>query len=186
LILLRGGIPILFSPGELLNIWHQAHALQNHGGAFAEVGAFRGDSAEIICDAKGERDFYVFESFQGLPEVSIIDTRYSKGLFRSEEQRLRDRLRNYSNTIVIAGYFPDTASSILPEKFSFVHVDLDLYQPTLKALMFFYPKMLPGGRIVVHDYSHCVGVFKAVDEFFGNKPENVEPMAATQALIIKK
>ena len=46
-ILFRGATPILFSPGELLTLYHQARVMRDHGGAFAEVGAFRGDSAEV-------------------------------------------------------------------------------------------------------------------------------------------
>ena len=53
------------------------------------------------------------------------------------------------------------------KKFAFVHVDVDLYQPTLDSLKFFYPRLLPGGVIVVDDYGYSVfpGAKRAVDEF---------------------
>lgn len=186
-ILLGRGKPILLSPGELLNLWQQARLLRNHGGAFAEVGAFKGDSAEIVCRAKGERRFYVFEAFAGLPSPSEgVDARFRKGLFVSEQEQLRKRLQRYPNTTIVAGYFPETAACASQESFSCVHLDLDLYQPTLAALQFFYPRMLSGGRIIVHDYSQCEGVWKAVDEFFSDKPEEVEPMGLTQGTIRKQ
>jgi O-methyltransferase len=186
-ILLGHAQPILLSPGELLNLWQQARLLHNHGGAFAEVGAFRGDSAEIVCRAKGERQFYVFEAFAGLPSPSgSVDTRFRKGLFASEQEQLRTRLQRYPNTTIIAGYFPETAECASQERFSYVHLDLDLYQPTVAALQFFYPRMLSGGRIIVHDYSQCEGVWKAVDEFLTDKPEEVEPMGLTQGMIRRR
>jgi O-methyltransferase len=186
-ILLGRAHPVLLSPGELLNLWQQARLLQNHGGAFAEVGAFKGDSAEIVCRAKGERRFYVFEAFAGLPSPSEgVDARFREGLFASAQEQLRKRLQRYPNTTVIAGYFPETAACTSQESFSYVHLDLDLYQPTAAALQFFYQRMLSGGRIIVHDYSQCEGVWKAVDEFLADKPEEVEPMGLTQGMIRRR
>ena len=180
-------MPVLFSPGELLNIWQHARLLKEHGGAFAEVGAFGGDSAEIVCRTKGDRHFYIFEAFGGLPSpTSGIDNRFRLGLFASGEKALRRRLQHYTNTSVIAGYFPDTADCILHEKFSLVHIDLDLYEPTYAALKFFYPRLLPGGRIITHDYSQAEGVWRAVDDFLADKREVVEGMGSTQAVITKR
>jgi hypothetical protein len=186
-ILLGHATPVLFSPGELLNIWQQARLLKDHGGAFAEVGAFEGDSAEIVCRTKGTRQFYIFEAFAGLPPpTSGIDARFRRGLFVSGEQQLRRRLQRYPNTTVIAGYFPETADCVLHEKFSYVHVDVDLYESTYAALTFFYPRLLPGGRIIAHDYSQSEGVWRAVDEFLADKSESVEGMGTTQAVITKR
>lgn len=185
-ILLSRALPILFSPSELLNLWQQARLLKDHGGAFAEVGAYKGDSAEIVCRAKDDCRFYVFEAFTGLPSPSRgVDARFRKALFSSEEQKLRRRLQHHPNTTVITGYFPESAACVSHETFSLVHLDLDLYAPTLAALEFFYPRMLPGGRIITHDYSQCEGVWKAVDEFLLNKIETLEPACSTQAMITK-
>lgn len=45
---------------------------------------------------------------------------------------------------------------------------MDLYQPTIEGLKFFYPRMSSGGIILVHDYNNVrwPGVSKAVNEFF--------------------
>lgn len=186
-ILLGHSMPVLFSPAELLNLWQQARLLKDHGGAFAEVGAFEGDSAEIVCRTKGDRRFYIFESFVGLPHpANEIDRRFRRGLFTSSEQQLRQRLQPYPNTTVIAGYFPETAKCILHENFSYVHIDVDLYESTYAALSFFYPRLLAGGRIIAHDYSQSEGVWRAVDEFLADKSESVEGMGPTQAVITKR
>jgi len=184
-ILLRGATTILFSPGDLLNLWEHARVMRDHGGAFAEVGAFKGDSAEVVCKAKGEREFYVFEAFAGLRSGGATDERFRAGMFASNETDLRRRLEPYPNTTVIAGYFPETAAPITDMRFSYVHLDVDLYEDTLAALRFFYPRMLPGGRIISHDYGQCEGVWKAFEEFFADKRESVEPMGAIQVLVIK-
>jgi len=185
-ILFNGVNPVLFGPSELLNLWQQARLLQHHGGAFAEVGAFEGDSAEIVCKAKGDQRFYVFEAFAGLRNLTPgLDGRFRPNLFSSREETLRRRLQPYPNTVVIAGYFPETADPVDDQQFSYVHIDVDVYEATREALRFFYPRLLTGGRIIAHDYSQCRGVWKAVDEFLTNKSASIEVMGTTQAVITK-
>jgi hypothetical protein len=62
--------------------------------------------------------------------------------------------------------------------FSLVHIDCDLYVPIVHALNYFYPRLAPGGYLIVHDYASLdwEGAEKAVDEFFADKPESVIPL----------
>ena len=57
------------------------------------------------------------------------------------------------------------------DKFQFIHLDVDLYQPTKDSLDFFYPKLAQGGIIVCDDYNFSTfpGAKKAWDEFFNDK-----------------
>jgi len=181
-----GRKPVLFSPGELMNIWEQSHLMSNHGGAFAEVGVFRGASAKMICEAKGKTPLYLFVTFEGLPDkVSKKDGRFKKGMFVASEKEVRKRLSKYPKVKIYPGTFPDTADPIKNLKFSFVHLDVDLYSVTKDALEFFYPRMLPEGRILSHDYGQCEGVWKAFNEFMVGKPEKLLPMESTQVLLTK-
>jgi hypothetical protein len=182
-----GRKPVLFSPGELLNIWEQARIMSDHGGAFVEVGVFRGASAQVICEVKGQTPLYLFDTFGGLPDqIGTNDGRFRKGLFIASEQKVRDRLSKYPDVRIYPGIFPDTSNPIKDIKFSFVHLDVDLYSSTKAALEFFYPRMLPSGRILSHDYGQCQGVWEAFDEFMRDKSEKLQPMEATQVLLIKK
>jgi len=72
-------------------------------------------------------------------------------------------------------------------QFQFVHLDLDLYRSTLAGLEFFYPRLLPGGVIVSHDYGDLTvpGVRQAFDDFLRDKPERVAPLWLTQGLLVK-
>ena len=178
--------PVLFSPGELLNIWEQARVMTGHGGAFAEVGVFRGASAKMICEAKRQTPLYLFDTFEGLPDqIGTTDGRFKKGMFIASEKEVRERLSKYQAVEIYPGIFPDTVNTIKGIKFSFVHLDVDLYSVTKKALEFFYPRMLHGGRILSHDYGQCEGVWLAFDEFIADKPEKLQPMEATQVLLTK-
>jgi hypothetical protein len=68
---------VLFSPPELWMLHELARAQRYHGGCFAEVGVFRGVSAEILCQAKlPETELYLFDTFEGLPRPSELDGRF--------------------------------------------------------------------------------------------------------------
>lgn len=50
-------------------------------------------------------------------------------------------------------FFPESAEGI-QDSFCFVNLDMDLYQPMLNGLRFFYDKMEKNGVILLHDYFH--------------------------------
>jgi hypothetical protein len=83
------------------------------------------------------------------------------------------------------GFFPGSATSLEPGNFSFVHLDVDLYESTLAGLEFFYPRMSRGAILISHDYQSAAGVDKAFAEFFADKPEAVVPLSGYQCLVTK-
>ena len=40
-------------------------------GDIAEVGVYRGGSAKLICEAKGHKKLHLFDTFEGLPDLSV-------------------------------------------------------------------------------------------------------------------
>ena len=155
-------------------------------GDIAEVGAFRGGSSKLICEAKGDKQLYVFDTFKGLPQVKDVDSRsLKKGDFNSSYNFVKKYLNSYSNVILIKGLFPETAGPIINKKFSFVNLDVDIYQSTKDCLEFFYPRMNRGGIILSHDYSRLKGVEIAFNEFFKDKQEVIIEMSGSQCLIVK-
>src|SRR4030042_3522187 len=78
------------------------------------------------------------------------------------------------NVIPIVGMFPQSLPDGFDKAFSFVHMDMDLYQPTIEALRYFYLKVSNGGYMIAHDYNNIKwpGIKKAVDEFFKDKKEH--------------
>lgn len=62
------------------------------------------------------------------------------------------------------GWIPDTFPDEPAARYRFVHLDVDLYQPTRDGLDYFYPRLVPGGIIVCDDYD-WPGARKAIEEF---------------------
>ena len=61
----------------------------------------------------------------------------------------------------------------LPEKIAILRLDTDWYESTRVALEVLYPRLSPGGVLIVDDYGHWKGCREAVDEYFdehGQRP----------------
>ncbi len=154
-------------------------------GDLAEVGVYRGASARVICEAKGDRPLYLFDTFEGLPEPGQLDSAFKKGEYACSLESVRQYLSGFPNVDFFQGYFPGTSGPVQARCFSFVHLDVDLYESTFAALEFFYPRMSPGGIILSHDYVIFPGVRSAFDEFFAQKPEPVVELSGNQCLVVK-
>jgi len=154
-------------------------------GDVAEVGVYQGGSSKLICEAKGARHLHLFDTFEGLPPRKDIDPVYfSKGKFACSIESVRQYLGSYSDVSFYQGFFPRTATPVSDRRFSFVHLDVDLYESTRSCLEFFYPRMSPGGVIMSHDY-FAAGVKAAFDEFFTDKPEPIIELAGDQCMVVK-
>lgn len=154
-------------------------------GDIAEVGVYRGGTARIICEAKGNRPLHLFDTFEGLPEPGEIDSAFRRGEYACSLESVRQYLKGFADVRFYKGLFPGTAEPAKLHKFSFVHLDVDLYESTMAALDFFYPRMDPGAVIISHDYVTFPGVRAAFDQFFEKKPEPVVELTGNQCLVVK-
>jgi len=163
-------------------------------GNLAEVGCYLGGSTMLISKAKGNNTLYVFDTFEGLPEVRSIDKSknkwecdFFKGEFKADYKDVKNFLKKEKKVYIYKGIFPQKNKEIIEnKKFIFVHLDVDIYSSTKDCLEFFYPRMESGGVILSHDYSTAKGVRKAFDEFFKDKLESVFELAGSQCMVVKK
>ena len=124
-------------------------------GAVAELGVYRGDFASRINAAFPDRKFYLFDTFEGFDKRNV-STEKENAFSGALEKDFRDTSINLvlkkmpykENCIVKKGFFPKTATGI-DEKFCFVSIDCDLYDPILNGLNYFW-KNLTGGGIYLY------------------------------------
>jgi len=148
-------------------------------GAIAELGVFKGNSAKVFSTIANERSLYLLDTFSGFSANDLTSnepTSSTKGDFSAGLDVVKTFVGDRKNISYIQGYFPETAEKLpKDEKFCFVHLDVDLYEPMKAGLTYFYPRMSVGGQIVIHDYANSCwpGIKKAVDEFLNDKKENI-------------
>lgn len=177
----------LTTANESFLVFSIAAAQSRLDGAMAEVGCYEGGTARMICQGKGSRALHVFDTFDGLPEPRGHERNtHARHQYAAGMEKVRELLRPFPNVHLHKGLFPETAGPVEDLRFSFVHLDVDLYQGTLDCLDFFYPRMLPGGIMLSHDYSVLAGVRRAFDEFMDGKPEGLIELPTTQCMVVKR
>jgi len=160
--------------------WLQVERLKQEQvpGAFAELGVYQGESARILRRMDPERKFYLFDTFEGFPaedlegETGKAATYTSRNFADTSVSQVLKQIGGNDHIVLCPGYFPHSAVPATSETFALVHLDADLYRPTLAGLTFFYPRLNPGGVILIHDCNaKWPGVIRAVDEFCRTIPE---------------
>jgi len=163
-------------------------------GCMAEIGTYKGGSAYVIASTDNTKQFFVCDSFEGLPELTSEDINvkpmHSKGDFSDTSfESVQEYLNPFPNVQLFKGFFPNKQihEQMYDKKYSFVHLDVDLYLPTLESLEFFYPRMVTGGIIVSDDYTWKAtpGVERAFIEFFKNKSEKIIDTNFKSCYIVK-
>ena len=153
-------------------------------GDIAEAGVDYGDCSWIINRAYPDRTFYLYDTFSGFDkrDVEVEQNRrytsaeffesanyFKRSNFKSSDEQMeyvRKCLAHPEKAVFRKGYFPQTAAEETEKTFAFVSLDMDLYQPIVNGIEFFYPRLSRGGYIMIHDYNHreFQGIKQAVAE----------------------
>lgn len=182
---------------DMLALLLRTLVAKNIAGNLAELGVYQGQTAKLIHYYLPERQLYLFDTFEGFTDQSVsaekahTDSNIPACGFADTSLELVKHYISQKNGNVhyCKGYFPGSIPDEVKDlPFAFVHLDADLYEPIFEGLKFFYPRMSPRGFIVVHDYNAWHGARKAVDDFFGDKPELPIPLPdkSGSVLIVKQ
>jgi O-methyltransferase len=152
-------------------------------GSIAEVGVYKGKFARYINEYFPDRRFYLFDTFEGFDKKDVQvekEKNFSSGaqdFSDTSVESVLSRMPIRDKCLPRKGFFPETAKDI-NEAFVFVSLDADLYAPIYNGLQFFYPKLVNGGYIFVHDFnnSQYMGARKAVEEFCSEKNIHYVPI----------
>ncbi len=164
----------------------------NIPGDIVECGVYRGGNSLIAAGEierqKSDKKIYLFDTFAGMTAPDKNDINISTGdhagaKFEDLQQdthnewcyaSLDDVTEQFKNrslehrAVFIKGDVVETldCSENLPETISVLRLDTDWYQSTIKELEVLYPRLVPGGILLLDDYGHWGGAKKAVDEYF--------------------
>lgn len=125
--------------------------------------------------SRNDRQFHVYDSFEGLPEKTAADSSRAGDQFMageltvSKKQFIREFQKAHLETPVIhKGWFKDLTPADVPDKIAFAFLDGDFYESIRDSLRLVLPRMQKGGVIIVDDYAReaLPGVARAVHERF--------------------
>jgi predicted phage tail protein len=182
---------------RLFGLWQAARNAAAIDGAAAEVGTFRGGSAALLARALQmfsgrEREIHVVDTFEGHLDATFSehDDEVQRGKFQETEfAEVSTFLADYPGTHVYMGDGPTVIGDWPGRCYNLVHLDVDLYQPTIDCLRYFAPRVPAGGIIVVDDYEApaCPGISVAVHEFLDGEPGfQTWRLRAEQIVLVKR
>jgi O-methyltransferase len=153
-------------------------------GDFIETGVWRGGACifmRAILKAHGvtDRSIWVADSFAGVPAPNPekypadVPTEFYSQFFTADAlavsmEQVQENFRRYGlldeQVRFLKGWFSETLASAPIESLAVARLDGDLYESTMDALVALYPKLSPGGFLIIDDYClpNCV---KAVQDY---------------------
>jgi len=171
-------------------------AAANIPGDFVECGVWRGGNALIAADVfkrAGRRaNIYLFDTFAGMtaPTAQDFDNRERQSAQEQFERGQRDGHNAWcyaglddvtanfrkagllgGNVKMVKGDVLETLSheENLPAAISVLRLDTDWYESTRTELEVLWPRLSPGGILMIDDYGHWSGAKRATDEFFASR-----------------
>ena len=186
------GEPHGINSGRRWTVYQLLRATRDVPGDTAECGVFRGATSYAICafaeQAALNRTHHAFDSFQGLSQPTDLDGgHWRKHDLSCDLESVQQRLARFSRVRYHKGWIPERFADVETLSFSFVHVDVDIYEPTRDSIAFFYPRLSAGGIMVCDDYGFgvCPGATKAIDEYLRDKPEKMLALSDGGGFLIK-
>lgn len=185
----RRQVPLLMCDAAALQIMLCVRAAARLGGAMAEAGVMMGGSARLICEAKGAAQLHLFDAFEtqqsGEADPAGTEVRDHFGTTHGVRANVERLLQGYPGVVLHPGIFPKTADAVDRERFSFVHLDMDLVSSTDAALAFFHPRLVPGGILIGDDYEDF-GVRGCFERYLGGRRDTMLELPWGQVMIVRQ
>jgi O-methyltransferase len=173
----------LVSPERIHNLYVLAQRIEEEKipGDVIECGVCNGGTAAILARfgsrSRLNRTVWLFDSFQGMPEVTehdgvSADGRTAQSHVGQEvgdidrvQRVLKQAGAKLEHVRIVPGWFQDTFPIMTAERIALLNIDADWYESVKLCLETFFDRVVPGGFISFDDYGHWPGCRIAVNEF---------------------
>ncbi len=160
------------------------------GGDLIETGVWRGGATIFMrgilkAHDVADRAVWVADSFEGLPPPDAVNYPADSGLDLStiaglavSLETVRDNFARYGllddQVRFLKGYFRDTLPAAPIGRLAVLRLDGDLYESTMQSLTHLYPKLSPGGFVIVDDFHAIEPCRRAVLDYLAAQAISVE------------
>lgn len=139
--------------------WHASRL----PGDFVECGVNTGIFSLAVCDfidfnATGKA-FYLFDTYRGIPVEQVSEGEERQGRLVENSvayfecfERARDNFAPFPRAHLVRGRVPDTFSEVEIESVCYLSIDMNIVEPEIAAIEYFWPRLVPGAPVVLDDY----------------------------------
>jgi len=147
-------------------------------GDVVEFGCYIGTTsvyiAKLLMQLDKSKQFYVYDSFEGLPEktkedISPLGIQFKTGELLASKKQFIKNMSQAGVTMprIKKAWFSDLKSEDIPQDIAFAFLDGDYYSSIADPLALIEKKLKPGATIIIDDYANAAlpGASKAVDKW---------------------
>jgi O-methyltransferase len=150
-------------------------------GDMLEAGVWRGGAvifmrAILAAYEETDRVVWVADSFRGLPRPDAErypddagDLGWTQARLAASLDEVKENFRRYGlldgRVRFLVGWFRDTLPTAPVDRLAVLRLDGDLYESIMDSLTHLYPKLSPGGFLIVDDYGSLMTTRAAVDDY---------------------
>jgi hypothetical protein len=176
--------------------WAAARA-RHLEGSFVECGVNTGIPSLAVCrwidfNATG-KDFYLFDTFRGIPEEQMAAQERQQRIRENDEiyeecyDLVRRNFAPFPRGHLVRGMVPDTLRTVNIEKVCYLSIDMNIAEPEIAAMEYFWDKLVPGATVILDDYGWAGYELqqKEHDRFAASKRVPILLLPTGQGLIIK-
>jgi O-methyltransferase len=159
----------------------------NIPGAFVECGVWKGGSSMAAAlTLKNPRPLFLFDTFEGMTAPGEHDSHSVSGRSAAallsgagdgaalncyspiDEVKRNMAATGYPQGAIhyVKGKVEDTIPTAAPREIAVLRLDTDWYESTRHELEHLYPRLSPGGVLIIDDYGYWSGARKAADDYF--------------------
>jgi hypothetical protein len=194
--------------GKLFAHYELFKSITDLPGAIVECGVFKGASLarfaamrELFGSPQARR-IVAFDTFGEFPQTEygpdesvrqhFVDQAGDMSVGVADLEEVLTRKGAGANVELVAGDIVETVPEYAarhPElKIALLNLDTDIYEPAVAILEHLYPRIVPGGVLLLDDYGTFPGETQAVDEYFAGQDVTIQklPFAMTPCFVRKR
>ena len=193
--------------GKILAHYELFKMAQGLEGSIVECGIFKGASFVRFAgfrDLFGHREQEVigFDTFGAFPASTLaedgphikhwVENAGEQSISKDQLLEVMRKKELDNNVELVEGDVVETVPAYVKKhpdlQIALLNLDTDIYDPAVTILEHFWPKIVPGGVLILDDYNVFPGETRAVDHYFKNTPVQIQkfPFAKTPCYIIKE
>ena len=143
-------------------LWAAAEALRLDGD-FVEFGVNTGVMSLAVCDyldfnATG-KTFWLFDTYDGIPVEQVSERERELGILADNDANTASatslalsNFASFPSARLVRGTVPDSLSAVDIERVAYLSIDMNIVEPEVAALTFFWDKLSPGAPVILDDY----------------------------------
>jgi O-methyltransferase len=180
-------------------LWAASHAARLPGD-FVECGVNTGIFSLAVCDyldfnATG-KSFWLFDTFAGIPLDQVSERERELGrsvesenesMFSECYKLARANFAQFPRAHLVRGRVPQTLATVDIGRVAYLSIDMNIAEPEVAALKFFWDKLSPGAPVIFDDYgwSPYLAQKEALDALAAELGVSILELPTGQGLLLK-